>query len=167
MAQALRGVIDDGTREIPLYNQFGKLICNVYFRPADFSIVDRYNQLIKELPDIIKPLEELSIKSDGTAQLADEWGTLKTVEDALKKKLNWLFDMDEADDIFATRNPFSSVGGEFFCYRVIAGLSDVISKAIAEESRESKKRMAKYLKDIKPADAPEVENATGDTADNA
>ena len=25
----LRGVVDDGTREIPLVNKFGKLICNV------------------------------------------------------------------------------------------------------------------------------------------
>lgn len=37
----LRGVVDDGTREIPLVNKFGKLICKVYMRPADMSILDR------------------------------------------------------------------------------------------------------------------------------
>ena len=169
MAKILKGVIDDGTREIPLYNNFGKLICKVYFRPADFSIVDRYNKLIKEFPDVIKPLENLSIKADGTAEFEDEWKILKEVENNLKNKINELFDMDEADEIFKTRNPFSSVGGDFFCYRVIAGLSGIITEAITEEAHESKKRMSKYLKTLKPVDIPadEVSDAAGSTADNA
>lgn len=147
MAKILRGVIDDGTREIPLVNKFGKLICNVYIRPADFSIIDRYNTFMQDFEQLIKPLEELSISNDGTATLNDDWPVLKSVEAELKKKINELFDMDEADEIFAKRNPFSSVGGEFFCLRVLQALEGVIAEVIDEEAKLSQKRMAKYLSD--------------------
>lgn len=57
MAKVLRGIVDDGTREIPLYNKFGRLICNVYIRPADFSIVDRYNTLMRDFASVVEPLK--------------------------------------------------------------------------------------------------------------
>lgn len=150
MAKELRGIVDDGTREIPLVNQFGKLICNVYIRPADFSIIDRYNDLMKDFDKVVAPLKDLNIKSDGTAEFDHDWQTLKAVETELKARINALFDMEEADDIFAKRNAFSSVGGQFFCERVLNALGEVIVTAIEEESEASRNRMAKYLAD-KPA----------------
>lgn len=63
----LTAVIDDGTREVPIVNKFGKLVCKVYFRPADLSIIDRYNAMIKNFDSIVKPLETLEIRNDGTA----------------------------------------------------------------------------------------------------
>lgn len=161
MAKTLQAVIDDGTREIPLVNKFGKLICKVYFRPADFSIIDRYNRLMGEFAEIVQPLENLSLNADGTATFDSEWAVLKGVEDKLKAKLNELFDMEEADEIFATRNPFASVGGEFFCLRVLQALGGVIQSAMAEEAKLSQKRMAKYLPN------EEVTSNAGDAADNA
>lgn len=170
MSAMLKGVIDDGTREIPLYNKFNKLICNIYIRPADFSIVDRYNKLVKEIPEITKPLESISIKNDGTPEFDAEWEIIKQAEKTLKDKINELFDMDEADDIFAKRNPFSSVGGEFFALRVINGIQSIISEAIEEEAKASKKRMSKYLKKIKTDENDNTEAAPDDNgaaAENA
>lgn len=141
----LRGVVDDGTREIPLVNKFGKLICNVYFRPADFSILDRYEALMNDFDEIVKPLAALDIKNDGTAAFDEGWPVLKKVETDLKDRINALFDMEEADAIFEKRNAFSSVGGEFFCARVLTALGDVIQEAVKEEAALSEKRMAKYL----------------------
>lgn len=143
----LRGVVDDGTREVPLVNKFGKLICKVYFRPADFSILDRYDALMQDFDDIVKPLSALDIKNDGTAAFDEGWPVLKKVENNLKARINALFDMEEADAIFEKRNAFSSVGGEFFCTRVLTALGDVIQTAVKEEAALSEKRMAKYLKD--------------------
>lgn len=150
MAKELRGIVDDGTREIPLVNKYGKLICNVYIRPADFSIIDRYNDLMKDFDKVVEPLKELNIRNDGTAEFEKDWEKLKKVESELKSRINALFDMEEADEIFAKRNAFSSVGGQFFAERVLNALGEVIAEAIEEESRASKKRMAKYLAD-KPA----------------
>lgn len=160
MAKTLRGVIDDGTREIPLYNKFGKLICKVHVRPADYSIIDRYNALMKDFDAVVAPLKKISIKNDGTAAFDRDWDIIKKVEADLMTKLNALFDMDEAEEIFATRNPFSSVGGEFFCIRVLTALGKLITEAIEEETELSKKRMSKHLKDL------EVNKDAGDSAEN-
>lgn len=164
MAKLLHGVIDDGTREIPLVNKFGKPICKVYIRPADFSIVDRYKALMKDFNRVVQPLAELSISNDGTAEFEEDWKVLKEVEANLKQKINELFDMDEADEIFAKRNPFSSVGGEFFCSRVLAALGEIISEAIEEEAALSQKRMEKYLRDVDPGEVTENAGAVTDNA---
>lgn len=146
----LKGVIDDGTREIPLVNKFGKLICNIYIRPGDLSILDRYEDLTKDFADIVKPLEHLNIKADGTADFDKDWAVLKDVEKELKRRINALFDMEEADDIFAKRNPFSSVGGKFFCESVIEVIGNIITDTVEEELELTTKRTEKYLRDIQP-----------------
>lgn len=161
----LQGVVDDGTRKIPIVNKFGKLICHIYIRPADLSIIDRYNEIMKDFDEIVKPLSNIGIRNDGTAQFEDDWKILKDVETELKMRIDILFDMEEADEIFAKRNPFSSVGGEFFCSKVLAALENVIVQAIEKEAELSAKRTSKYLT-AKP-EIPEVTKDAGETADNA
>lgn len=162
-----KGVIDDGTREIPLVNKFGKLICNIYIRPADLSILDRYKELTTDFNDIIEPLKNLDIEKDGTAAFDADWQVLKSVETELKRRINVLFDMDEADDIFAKRNPFSSAGGKFFCANVIEAIGSIIAEAVEDEMELSKRRTDKYLSDIQPTAHTEVNGndwtATADT----
>lgn len=155
-SKGFRAVVDDGTREIPLVNRFGKLICNVYIRPADFSILDRYNSMVKDFEAIVEPLNGITIANDGTAQFDKDWEILKSVEDEIKKRFNELFDMEEADAIFEKRNAFSSVGGHFFCENVLLALEQVIVDAVNEEAEKSKARVAKYLA---PVDNTEVSDA--------
>lgn len=162
-AKNLTVVVDDGTKEYTLTNKQGKTICTISFRPADFSIIDRYNAMVGELDKIVKPLEAVSIKNDGTAVFEKDWAVIKSVEQQLIDKLNELFDMDEAAAIFEKRHAFSSVGGEFFCFRVIDALGGVISAAVAEEAKLSQKRMAKYVSDISPILPPEVTTDAGAT----
>ncbi len=150
MAKELRGIIDDGTREIPLMNKFGKLICNIYIRPADLSILDRYQQLSTDFKTIVEPLKNIEIGSNGTVSFEEDWKIVKEVEAELKQRINALFDMDEADDIFAKRNPFSSVGGKFFCESVIEVIGNLIADAVEEEMELSRQRTEKYLDDVKP-----------------
>lgn len=149
----LKGVIDDGTREIPIVNNFGQLICNVYMRPADFSILDRYQALVEDFDSIVEPLKDLNIENDGTTSFEEGWAVLKQVENELKKRINEVFDIEQADEIFAKRNPFSSVGGEFFATRVINVLGDIIIQAMNEEAELSEQRMAKYMEKA-PTPAP-------------
>ncbi|MDD3337813.1 MAG: hypothetical protein PHS82_03040 [Lachnospiraceae bacterium] len=165
-AKVLQGVVDDGTKEIPIVNRFGKLICSIYIRPADFSIVDRYNDFVKDFEKIVDPLKEVSIKNDGTATFEDDWTVIKQVEAEVMHRFDALFDMEEAKDIFAKRNAFSSVGGEFFCLKVLTALGDVITSAVDEENELSKKRTDKYLKDLE-LEKPEGKTDAGETTDNA
>lgn len=138
-------VIDDGTREYVVENKFGKVICKMYIRPADFSILDRYNDFVKDFESIVEPLTKIDMNADGTAAFEEGLATLKAAEDEIKRRFNKLFDMEEADEIFAQRNPFSSVGGKFFCETVLEALASVIEEAMKEETAKTEKRVAKYL----------------------
>lgn len=160
----MRVVVDDGTREVPIYNKFGKLICNVYFRPADFSIIDRYNEMKGKIEGIVEPLKGITLKNDGTAKFDADWAVLKKVESDIKREFDNLFDMEQADEIFAKRNAFSSVGGQFFALRVFDALGGVIEQAVSEEAALSRARLEKYLT---PAEITKDDDNAGDTADNA
>lgn len=146
-------MLDDGTKEIVLVNTFGKEICRLHIRTADVSIYERYQALMGDFDSIVKPLSDLSINRDGTASVDHDFTVLKMVEDNLKQKINELFDMDEADLLFATRNPFSSVGGKFFAENVLTALGGVIAKAIDEEAKLSEQRVQKHLADMKDVNA--------------
>jgi len=144
-------VLDDGTREITLVNKQGQVICKLHFRTSEIDIVERFRELEASLPDIVAPLSKLRINPDGTAgESSDEdaWGAMKKAERILKDKINALLDMDEADEIFKTRNPFSSIGGEFFVTRVIEVLGKAITDAISEEAKLTQERIAKYTNDL-------------------
>ena len=136
--------IDDGTREYTIENKYGQEICKLHFRPADLSIAERYNAMRNSFSDIVKPLENISINADGTAN-DDDIAVLHEVDMNLRAKINELLDMDDADSIFAKRNPFSSVGGKFFVENVLDAIGGIIADEIEAETKASAKRMKKYL----------------------
>ena len=142
-------VIDDGTKPIVLQNQFGQEIATLYIRVSDIGIVDRYNAMAKELEKAIIPLKDIALNNDGTATFEQDWAILKRVENEIIDQINGLFDITNAADIFKTRNAFSSIGGEFFVEKVIAGLGNIISKSIEDEAKKAQKRTSKYTADLK------------------
>lgn len=146
----IKGVVDDGTQAIPIENKFGKKICTIYIRPGDYSIIDRYKQVENALPGIVEPLKNMGINNDGTAEFEKDWELLKSVERDLYTQLNYLFDMDEAAQIFENRNPFSSVRGTFFCEIIIEVIGDIIANGVQAESEQVQRRTEKYLDDLKP-----------------
>ena len=151
-------VIDDGTRELVLENQFGQEICKLHIRTGDYSILDRYDSMLKTLPEIVKPLENLNIKNDGTSEFDEDWQKVKAVENALIARLSEFFDTDEIKLVFAKRNAFSSVGGTFFVENVLNALGEEMARVIKEETQKSTKRMSKYLSDL------DGDNGAGKTA---
>ena len=156
--------VDDGTKEVTLVNPFGKVICRIHFRTGELSILDRFNALTADLPSIVEPLEHVDMTPDGNAVNPDEgWAVIKKVENSIKQRINALLDMDEADEIFKTRSPFSSVGGVFFVERVLTALGDAIAAQIKEEAALSQARIAKYVDDVAEAG---VDNDAGTTAEN-
>ncbi len=142
-----RIIIDDGTREYRVENKFGKVICTLHFRPGDISIAERYREMRDLFAEIVKPLAELDIKADGTAIDDAAMDALHNADLALRKALGRLLDSDDAADIFTERNPFSSVGGRFFCEIVLDALGEIVGEVMAEEAEASAKRTAKYIEE--------------------
>lgn len=151
-------IIDDGTREIPITNQFGQTICTIRFRPGDIAILDRFKAMQAGVQELFKPLLDIDINRDGTADTDAEWKVIKGVENELIAQLNTLLDIDNADDIFRTRHPFSRVGGEFFATNFINAIGKLIADTINEENDTTNKKLSKYM--------PEANDA-GAAADNA
>lgn len=145
MSKEFRAVIDDGTRAIPVVNQFGQEICTIHIRPADISILDRYQKLQDGFAEMIAPLEQIGTKADGTAENEADWEKLKAVETELLRRFNAVLDTEDASAIFAKRSPFSSVGGRFFCEIVFDAIGQIIASAITEEAERTRGRLAKYL----------------------
>lgn len=141
-------MLEDGTKEITLVNPFGKVICKLHIRTGDIGIYDRYKALMANFDSIIRPLADVDINLTGEAAIEDKWEIVKKVEDNLKQRINELFDMDEADALFATRKPFASVNGHFFVENVLTVLGQVIASAIDEEAKLSAERVRKHLEDI-------------------
>jgi len=157
--------IDDGTREVTLVNTYGKVICRIHFRTGELAIMDRFNELTADLPKIVEPLERVDMNADGSAVDNNEgWAVLKQVEGTIKQRINTLLDTDEADKIFATRNPFSSIGGVFFVEHVLNALGEAITAQIKEEAALSQARIAKYVDDVAE---DEVNGDAGTVTDNA
>ncbi|MBQ9345730.1 MAG: hypothetical protein IJT94_00125 [Oscillibacter sp.] len=145
--------IDDGTREYTITNRFQQVIATVHFRPADFSMVDRCQALADDFPKIAEPLKNIKLRNDGGAAFEKDWSKIKEVEADLIGKIGEIFDTDDIAAIFAKRSAFSSVGGEFFSYRVIQALLNLVKGAVAEETRLSTQRMAPYLNDLETGNA--------------
>ena len=143
-----RIVIDDGTKELIVENAYGQEICKLHVRTGDYSILDRYNDMIKDLPQVVEPLQNANIKNDGTGKFEDDWKIIKEVEDRLIQKLAEFFDADEVRQIFKKRNAFSVIGGTFFFEHVLDALGAEMARVIGEETEASAKRMSKYLSDL-------------------
>lgn len=142
-------IIDDGTREITLENPYHETIAVLHIRVSDIGIVDRYKAMVKDLEKTIVPLKGISTNADGTATFEKDWDLLKQVEAEIIERINDLFDIKNAADIFATRNAFSAINGEFFVEKVLAGLGQVIQQNVAEEAAKAQERTEKYTKDLK------------------
>ena len=142
-------VIDDGTREITLENPYHEVIATLRLRLSDISIVDRYRATVKELEKAIVPLKNISTKADGTAEFEQDWDLLKQVEADVIQRLNDLFDIKNAADIFKARNAFSAINGEFFVEKVLAALGQVIQQKVSEEAIKTQERTEKYTEDLK------------------
>ena len=151
MAEKMNNVftIDDGTKEVSFCNQFGEEICKIHIRSGDISILDRYQELMKDFDKLVAPLSDVKLKNDGTSTFEDDWKIIKNVESDLIERINAIFDTKDASKLFTNRNAFSTINGEFYVEKVLAALGDLVASEIAHESELSQKRISKYLKEEK------------------
>lgn len=151
-------VVDDGTREYTLHNKFGKAIATVHFCPTDLNLMKRFETfLANDIEKIMEPLKSLT-DTDGTDLDSVErddknWDTVNQVSNELYKRINLVFDTDEAEKIFEKRHPLSFFNGQLFVTFVLNAIWGVMQNAMAEESKKSAERMSEYLDDVEASDA--------------
>jgi len=145
-------VVDDGSVEVPILSKRGEVIGRFWFKPTDIGIVDRYNQMASEFDKITEPLENLTINPDGTAAGGEEQEeALREATERLYGACNRLFDSEGmADAFFGAMHPFSPVGGQFYCERVLEAVRQYINAQFASEAKQISARAKKYMQGYLP-----------------
>ncbi len=93
-------VIDDGLEAIEVTNTLGLVIGTWLFNPADFGIIDRYNEALPELKTIFEPLQNANINANGEGADEDSWKTVTEAKERLYAVLGKVFGPTFADAFF-------------------------------------------------------------------
>lgn len=101
------------------------------FNPGDINILTRYKEVGTNLEKISDNLPEANINADGTpADNADIVSAqLEAFDNELKKQLNYLFNADVYDILFAGQSPLCRVGkGRLLVEEIIDKIGKLIGK---------------------------------------
>lgn len=101
------------------------------FNPGDINILTRYKEVVTNLEKISNNLPEANINADGTpADNADIVSAqLEAFDNELKKQLNYLFNADVYDILFAGQSPLCRVGkGRLLVEEIIDKIGKLIGK---------------------------------------
>ena len=139
-------VIDDGTEEVPITNLRGQRVGVFYVRPTDIGIARRYNDFVKKFDSVLEPVQQVNLNSDGSAKNGDDRtiAALQEAEKRLSDALNTLFDGNFSEAFFGKMNPFSIVGGRFYCEIAIEAVGAYIEQRFDREMHLAQNRVEKY-----------------------
>lgn len=136
--------IDDGLELIEIHNKRGDKIGEFYFSPTDVGIVDRYNTAIQKFEEAILPM----LNEDDSAEAPDNpeafVETLNTVKDRLFETMDYLFNSNVSEAFFSKINPFTIIGGYFYCEKVLEAIGQFITQRLNVEVKHLNERTAKY-----------------------
>ncbi len=141
--------VDDGTVRVPVKNKQGEEIGVFYFRPTDINIIKRYNEVIDKFDNIVAPLENVDISSDGTAQDMNDQVAIEALKDAetrLFEATDYLFGGNMSEAFFGKMNPFSPVNGHFYCESAINAVGSFINTQFDRETKKISSRVSRYTK---------------------
>lgn len=140
-------IIDEGFKEFKINGDENRI---VRFNPADFSILERINEVYKRLENAPILKENIRIKNDGSAleSLSECAETVKKANDYIKECIDYLFASKVSDVVFGNQSPLSSVKGIPFYERFLSAVIPVIKNEIEKENESSRKRIDKYTKAV-------------------
>lgn len=126
----------------------------VRFNPADPEIVNRLLNMQKDFKNY-KISNDIELNPDGSPKGDLEKGAAYIGEfsRAMRKAINDVFNADVYDILFNGQSPLCIVGPrgneQYLFEGVVDALTEVMQPAIDEYNKKAKKRMNKYLGDLK------------------
>lgn len=146
-------IIDDGTRKYTFENEQGEELGTLVFRPGDIDLIKRYREKLSEFENIQDMFSKISWNADGTVDEASEIddidraiGIMNQVQDLLKETMNYIFDADVYDSLFAKRNPFSSVGEKPFVEVAMKAIGGIIGDSQKDQKAKTKNNVLNQTK---------------------
>jgi len=136
-------VVDDGYREIPVWNTIHERIGTLRYNPTDLNIVNRYREVAGKFEGITKIAGNANINPDGTGEDYESIDVLNEAEKQLTEALDYLLQTDSKTAFFTVVNPFTPVNGQFYCENVLEMLQQFISKVFDAEISKVNSRLDK------------------------
>ena len=137
-------VVDDGSVAVPIKNTLGDVIGQFRFRPTDFNIVKRFNEVSEKFGDVVKPLMDANIDNSGEGEDEESMRLLDEAEKNLFDLVDYLFDGNAAEAFFGKMHAFSPVDGKFYCENVLTAVGNFISAKFDAEINQISARVDKY-----------------------
>ena len=117
----------------------GEEIGSFRFSPTDMGIVARFNEMVEEFGDVVKPL--LDVWDDENAEEGKYAEALRESETRLYETVDTLFNADgAAAAFFGNMSPFSPVDGKFYCEQVLQAVGAFINEQFNAETAKFEKR---------------------------
>ena len=126
-------VVKDGYKKIRIQNEYEEKIGEFYYNPTDVNIVNRYNEVVANFNDIVEPLENAGVNSDGTGTDEASIELINTAEAKLIEMLDYILRTDSRKAFFERTHAFSPVDGAFYCEQVIEAIGNFISAKYEKE----------------------------------
>lgn len=136
--------IDDGLELVEIKNKRGDKIGEFYFSPTDVGIVDRYNTAIQRFEEAILPMLNEDDNAEETDNPAAFVEKLNAVKEKLFDTMDYLFDSSVSKAFFSKVNPFTLVGGYFYCEKVLEAIGQFITQRLNVEVKHLNERTARY-----------------------
>ena len=137
-------VVDDGSVEVPITNTHGKTIGVFYFRPTDFNIVKRYNEIADKFGEVVDPLINANIDTNGEGEDDKSVELLMAAQGRLFELVDYLLDGNASEAFFGSMNAFSPVGGKFYCENALEAVGNYISAKFDDEVKAISARVDKH-----------------------
>lgn len=137
-------VVDDGTVKEVIRNKYGQEVGVFYFVPTDLNMSDRYDEVVKKIPEITKPLGNIDINPDGST---NEESAKETMAEAVRKlyeACDYLFGGNYSEAFFGKVHPFAPCNGKFYCENALEAVGNYIGSRFDHEFAKIDDRVAKY-----------------------
>ncbi len=139
MAEILK--FNDGFKEFAVNGDESRI---VRFNPCDFGILKRITASQKRLEELEKKYK------DAEASDTDELGKIAAECDReIREEINTVFGNDVCTPAFGTVNCLSLAGGQPLYANLIDALLPIVESSLDKETKQSKKRIAKYTNAVK------------------
>lgn len=123
----------------------------IRFNPGDLNLRVRAEKALKIISEWKPSLENIKLNPDGTAveESAEVVNTLSAFDSMLREEMNYIFNADVYDIVFAGQSPLCVVGKDriFLFEAFLMSAMPVIEAELGTSLADSQKRVEKYTKD--------------------
>lgn len=151
MKKKFTAYVDDDAYEIEVKNERNEHLGNVFVNPMDVNIIVRLKEARKEINRYIEEAQKAA--TDAPEDKGEEYARaaelIRQIDEKIREQVNYIFNYDVSSVVFGKQHCLTSSGGKYLVERMIDAFLPVFEKIRNIEQEASKKRLDKYVGDLK------------------